>query len=51
MVEPRVRGVIGLKGGVQVAVREAGPPLSESKVALYGAQGGNCNECGTHFFP
>ena len=31
------------------ADREPAPPLSESKVVLYGTQGGNCNGCGTHF--
>ena len=31
--------------------REPAPPLSESKVVLYGTQGGNCNGCGTHFLP
>ena len=47
-------------GGVQAIARsdipkrtdrEPAPPLSESKVVLYGAQGGNCNGCGTHFLP
>ena len=27
----------------------AAPALIESKVVLYGMQGGNCNGCGTHF--
>ena len=31
--------------------REPAPPSSESKVVLCGAQGGNCNRCGTHFLP
>ena len=31
--------------------REPAPPLSESKVILYGTQGGDCNGCGTHFMP
>ena len=33
------------------ADREPAPLLSESKVVLYGTQGGNCNGCGTHFLP
>ena len=31
--------------------REPPPPLRESKVVLYGTQGGNCNGCGNHFLP
>ena len=27
------------------------PPLSESKVTLYGRQGGHCKGCATHFQP
>ena len=51
---------MGLGGGVQSIARtdtpmrtdrEPAPPLSESKVVLYGTQGGNCNGCGTHFLP
>ena len=45
-------------GGVQAIARsdipkrtdrEPAPPLSESKVVLYGTQAGHCNGCGTHF--
>ena len=31
--------------------REPVPTLSESKVVLYGTQGGNCSRCGAHFLP
>ena len=60
LVEQRARNELGLMGGVQSNARtdipmrtdrEPAPPLSESKVVLYGAQGGNCNGCGTHFMP
>ena len=60
LVEQRVRNELGLMGGVQAVARsdipkrtdrEPAPPLSESKVVLYGSQGGNCNGCGTHFLP
>lgn len=30
---------------------DALPPVSESKVVLYGTQGGNCDGYGTHFLP
>ena len=60
LVEQRARNELGLMGGVQAIARsdipkrtdrEPAPPLSESKVVLYGTQGGNCNGCGTHFLP
>ena len=60
LVEQRARNELGLMGGVQAIARsdipkrtdrEPAPPLSESKVVLYGSQGGNCNGCGTHFLP
>ena len=60
LVEQRARNELGLMGGVQAISRtdiplrtdrESAPPLSESKVVLYGTQGGNCNGCGTHFLP
>ena len=60
LVEQRARNELGLIGGVQAIARsdipkrtdrEPAPPLSESKVVLYGSQGGNCNGCGTHFLP
>ena len=60
LVEQRARNELGLMGGVQAVARsdipkrtdrEPAPPLSESKVVLYGTQGGNCNGCGTHFLP
>ena len=60
LVEQRARNELGLLGGVQAIARsdipkrtdrEPAPPLSESKVVLYGTQGGNCNGCGTHFLP
>ena len=60
LVEQRARDELGLMGGVQATARsdiprrtdrEPAPPLSESKVMLNGAQGGNCNGCGTHFLP
>ena len=60
LVEQRARNELGLMGGVQAISRtdipkrtdrEPAPPLSESKVVLYGTQGGNCNGCGTHFLP
>ena len=59
-VKQRVRNELGLMGGVQAVARsdipkrtdrEPAPPLSESKVVLYGTQGGSCNGCGTHFLP
>ncbi len=59
LVEQRARSELGLMGGIQAIAgsdipkrmdREP-PPLSESNVVLYGAQGGNCNGCGTHFLP
>ncbi len=59
-VEQRARNELGLMGGVQAIARsdipkrtdrEPAPALSESKVVLYGTQGGNCNGCGTHFLP
>ena len=60
LVEQRARNELGLMGGIQAIARsdipkrtdrEPAPPLSESKVVLYGTQGGNCNGCGTHFLP
>ena len=60
LVEQRARNELGLMGGVQSNARtdipmrtdrEPAPPLSDSKVVLYGTQGGNCNGCGTHFLP
>ena len=60
LVEQRARNELGLMGGIQSIARtdipqrtdrEPEPPLSESKVTLYGTQGGNCNGCGTHFLP
>ena len=60
LVEQRARNELGLMGGIQSNARtdipmrtdrEPAPPLSESKVVLYGTQGGNCNGCGTHFMP
>ncbi len=54
LVEQRARNELGLMGGIQAITRsdrEPAPPLSESKVVLYGTQGGNCNGCGTHFLP
>ena len=60
LVEQRARNELGLMGGIQSNARtdipmrtdrEPAPPLSESKVVLYGTQGGNCNGCGTHFLP
>ena len=60
LVEQRARNELGLMGGIQSNARtdipmrtdrEPEPPLSESKLVLYGAQGGNCNGCGTHFLP
>ncbi len=60
LVEQRARNELGLMGGIQAIARsdipkrtdrEPPPPLSESKVVLYGTQGGNCNGCGTHFLP
>ena len=41
------RGRIFLSGRIVSRRRRS----SESKVVLYGAQGGNCNGCGTHFLP
>ena len=55
LVEQRARNELGLMGGVQAIARsdipkrtdrEPAPPLSESKVVLYGTQGGYCNGCG-----
>ena len=60
LVEQRARNELRLMGGVQAIARsdipkrtdrEPAPPLSESKVVLYGTQGGSCNGCGTHFLP
>ena len=60
LVERRARNELGLMGGVQAIARsdipmrtdrEPPPPLRESKVVLYGTQGGNCNGCGNHFLP
>ena len=60
LVEQRAHNELGLMGGIQSNARtdiplrtdrEPAPPLSESKVVLYGTQGGNCNGCGTHFMP
>ena len=60
LVEQRAWNELGLMGGKQSNARtdipmrtdrEPAPPLSELKVVLYGAQGGNCNGCGTHFLP
>ncbi len=60
LVEQRARDEIGLMGGIQAIARsdipkrmdrEPAPPVSESKVLLYGTQGGNCNGCGTYFLP
>ena len=58
LVEQRARNELGLMGGIQSVSRtdipkrtdrEPAPPLSESKVVLYGTQAGHCNGCGTHF--
>ena len=58
LVEQRARNELGLMGGIQAISRtdipkrtdrEPAPPLSESKVVLYGTQAGHCNGCGTHF--
>ena len=58
LVEERARNELGLMGGIQAIARsdipkrtdrEPAPPLSESKVVLYGTQAGHCNGCGTHF--
>ena len=58
LVEQRARNELGLMGGIQAnsrtdipkrTDREPAPPLSESKVVLYGTQAGHCNGCGTHF--
>ena len=58
LVEQRTRNELGLMGGIQAISRtdipkrtdrEPAPPLSESKVVLYGTQAGHCNGCGTHF--
>ena len=58
LVEQRARNELGLMGGIQAIARtdipkrtdrEPPPPLSESKVVLYGTQAGHCNGCGTHF--
>ena len=58
LVEQRARDELGLMGGIQSIARtdipqrtdrEPAPPLSESKVVLYGTQAGHCNGCGTHF--
>ena len=46
LVEQRARTDIPLRTD-----REPAPPMSESKIVLYGTQGGNCNGCGTHFMP
>ncbi|MCY4475632.1 MAG: HNH endonuclease [Chloroflexi bacterium] len=60
LVEQRAGNKLGLMGGIQAIARsdvpkrtdrEPAPPLSESRVVLYGTQGGNCNGCGTHFLP
>ncbi len=60
LVEQRARNELGLMGGVQAIARsdipnrtdrEPAPPLRESKIVLYGTQGGNCNGCGNHFLP
>ena len=60
LVEQRARNELGLMGGVQAIARSDIPkrtdreppsPLRESKVVLYGTQGGNCNGCGNHFLP
>ena len=60
LVEQRARNELGLMGGIQAIARTdipmrtdrgPAPPLSDSKVVLYGTQGGNCNGCGTHFLP
>ena len=60
LMEERARNELGLMGGVQSIARtdipmrtdrEPEPPINESKVILYGTQGGNCNGCGTHFLP
>ena len=60
LVEQRARNELGLMGGIQAISRtdipkrtdrEPPPSLSESKVTLYGTQGGNCNGCDTHFLP
>ncbi len=58
LVEQRARNELGLMGGIQATSRtdipkrtdrEPAPPLSASKVVLYGTQAGHCNGCGTHF--
>ena len=58
LVERRARNELGLMGGIQAIARsdipmrtdrEPPPPLRESKIVLYGTQGGNCNGCGNHF--
>ena len=58
LVEQRARDELGLMGGIQSIARtdipqrtdrEPAPPLSKSKVVLYGTQAGHCNGCGTHF--
>ena len=60
LVEQRARNELGLMDGIQAIARtdipkrtdrEPAPPLNESKVVLYGTQGGNRNGCGTHFLP
>ncbi len=58
LVEQRARNELGMMGGIQAIARKdipkrtdlgPAPPLSQSKVTLYGTQAGNCNGCGTHF--
>ena len=60
LVEQRAHNELGLMGGIQCIARtdiplrtdrEPPPPFSESKITLYGTQGGSCNGCGTHFLP
>ena len=60
LVERRARNELGLMGGIQSIARtdipirtdrEPAPPINESKIILYGMQGGNCNGCGIHFLP
>ena len=59
-MEQRDRNELRLIGGIQAIARsdipkradcEPEPPLSESKVVLYGTEDGNCNGLGMHFLP
>ncbi len=60
LVEHRARNELGLMGGIQSIARtdipnrtdrDPPPPLNQSKILLYGTQGGDCNGCGIHFLP